>query len=77
MNRSDLIRQARGHINETQQETATAMGYDLSPWQRKESGRAKVRDCELIAMAARVNGIRTAEDAKRVIEMATTPRGSK
>lgn len=77
MNRADMVRKARGHICQTQEDTARALGFNLSSWQRKENGIAPVRSCELIAMAAMVNGIRTVEDAQRIIELATSPRGGK
>lgn len=74
MNRPDLMKRAREFMDEKQRETADALGFELSTYDRKENGRTPVRDCDLIAVAARVNGIMTVEDAARVIDTATTRR---
>lgn len=70
MTRQALVRRVRAAFDITQTDMGAALGYQRTPWGRKETGEAPLRDVDILALAAWVNGIRTVEDAVRVIETA-------
>lgn len=74
LGRPEILRYWRASHQMTQTEAAAPMGYDLRTWQKKEAGDIRIRDGELLAIAAHCNGIRTVEDAVRVIEAASNAR---